>query len=133
MKDKAVLSAIVHYIESGTPGAHGTGYYFLELFDRAGVVSMQEILPIFEAQNGALASGQMVGPFEGLSGVREFALKVNERMALDEFRFLTLDKFNQLVEKAHSVHEFNEALEQEVEVVENPEKKNSGILGKIFN
>lgn len=126
--------AIYTYLHENDNGAFGAGNYLLYTFDQKGFCDRELLEDVYsEMEQGALESGPFVGPFEGISHVRDFVYRLSGAMR-SKIYLLSVEQYNACLDKCSEASELLELMKEAGQMVED-ESFSSGqrLWDRFFN
>jgi len=75
-----------------------------------------------------------LGPFVSIDEIKRFGYKLCLEIEVERVYFLSVEKYNMVVQQTHQIKDLNKALLDQAEFLDNLERKNKlNLLDRIFN
>ena len=111
-------------------------YYLIHVLDENGRMDYRvldlAVNDMKEYQIEVLDDSQMIGPFEDLSLLGQFAYSLCEASEKDRFILLSVEDYNQLAESSSDKKQLIDSLMKSGHHIERKESGKKGFLGRIF-
>jgi hypothetical protein len=140
MKDIEYIVGIYNYFNPYPETGEDSYFYLIYLLDETGFLEREAADKIYkdqfmtEALSGVKAPASMVGPFESLEHLNQYAFALCEAHNAARITLFSAQEYNLLLENSQEAYEFHRDLLEKGNVIENIErKKKSGFLGRFFS
>lgn len=112
-------------------------YFALALFSDAGMVEREHIVRSYESEIDTWKlsnSDERIGPFINLEYLQKFSFSLCQRLDASQIVLLSVDSYNEAVEKSSNVNELMDQLSHHGDILKNIDNDGKkGILDRIFH
>ena len=112
-------------------------YFAFALFSDAGIIEREQIVRSYESEIDTWKlsqSDERIGPFINLEYLQKFSFSLCQRLNASQIILLSIDSYNEAVEKSSNVNELMEQLSHHGDILKNIDSDSKkGILDRIFH
>lgn len=91
--------AIYTYLHEGQLNGVSPGYYIIHIFDDRGYCDREVLEEVYVESFHSDLEGQFVGPFDGVSHIRDFCFRLSTSLKSKVF-LISVEDYNQVLEKS---------------------------------
>ena len=117
--------------------SEGPAHYILQVFEEHSLFPRDELVKLYNEvaplKMPDLPEGY-IGPFENLDVLNQFAFTFCDRHDASQVALVSIENYNEAINKINSSSDFNAILLEHSSVIANPDKdKRKGFFGKMFS
>ena len=122
-----------HYTTEDTEVA---AYYMGYIFDDNGSIGATEIERTYREffnSNKVSCVGNYIGPFAGIDEVHKYSFYLCQSLEAEGIGLIPIDKYNNLLTKAHTTSQLKELLPKHYEYIKNIDHNKKSLFNRIFS
>lgn len=123
--------AIYTYLHEDQIDGIGPGYYIIQLFDERGYCDRETLEEVYVESFHSELQGPFVGPFEGVSHIRDYCFRLSTFLKGKVF-LISVEDYNQVLDKSSDSSELLESIRESGQEIEDLEISSSQRLWSKF-
>ena len=137
MKDTEYIIGLYNYLNAYPEIQDESAFYLLYLLDEKGLIDKSMSGKIYENEfksdlTSANIHPNMIGPFDSLATLNQFAFKLCEELNAEKVSLLSVQDYNGLLENTQMASDFHRDLLEKGNIMQNIERKKKGFLSRFF-